>query len=309
MSAVSGRTWLNIGLLVLVAGLVALVVYQPGIQPPEAPVTLTSLTPAQVDTIYIERKNRDGNITLKKDQGQWRMTEPLALPADAATIEQVLRLADTRSFRHYPITEVDPTKLRLASPQVQLHLNDVEIAFGDKDAMESRRYARIGDTVHLINDDDYYILLAQLTQFADKSLLPDDKQAIEIILPDAHLVRQDDKQWNLKTAVAELSPTAVDVLAEEWRNAEAETVNLYEQRSSRGTVIVHLEGAENPLQFEIVQRKGQFILARPDLGIQYGFPEDIGDRLLELAPEEVPAEDSNPNQDSHEKALPIPAQS
>lgn len=301
MSGISGRAWLNIGLLVLVAGLALLVIYQPGLEQAKPPATLTALTPEQVNLIHIERKNRGGNITLKKDQGQWLITEPMVLPADMASVDQVLRLADTRSFRQYPVKDIDPAKLKLASPQITLRLNDVELAFGDKDALESRRYVQTGAAVHLMDDDDYYVLLAQPTQFVSKALLPPDKAPVEIKLPDLHLTRQNDNRWSMTPASLETLADAPAGLVDQWRTAQANTVQPYEEGPGKGSVIVHVEGDNDPLRFEILQSKGELILARPELGVQYVFGEDAVDRLLKLpAKKEVSTEENLSSETSAE---------
>ncbi|HWQ94682.1 MAG TPA: DUF4340 domain-containing protein, partial [Gammaproteobacteria bacterium] len=299
----NSRTWLNLGLLILAGALVIVSVYLPGVKKPTPLPALTSLTPASVTSIRIERTAQPA-ISLKKEasgdvQGStnvaggrmpgatWRLTEPLQLPANTVVVESFLGLAQTASHAQWAAASLDLEKFKLKTPRIRVRLNDVELGFGDTEPLEGRRYVLAGNTVHLINDGYYPKLIAPPAYFASLALLPGPEPLKEIELPGLTL-RRDAQGWSAQPGASDAqgsanvaggrmpgaTPDAVNTLVQEWTAAQALRVRPYSVPMSQDkppeTVTVRQGGAL--LRFIIVSRAPELILARPEIGVQYHLP-------------------------------------
>jgi hypothetical protein len=320
------RTWLNLGLLILAGALAIVAVYLPGVKKTAPLPALTSLTPAAITSIRIERDAQPA-IALKKEasgdvQGStnvgrsqlpasrdtgtslygasgrmpgatWRLTEPLQLPANTVVVESLLGLTQAASHAQWVAASLDLEKFKLKSPRIRVRLNDVELGFGDTEPLEGRRYVLAGNTVHLITDGYYPKLIAPPASFVSLALLPGPEPLKEIELPGLTL-RHDAQGWSAQPGAP---PDAVNTLAQEWTAAQALQVRLYTAPASRikpvETVTLRQEGTQPPLRFIIVSRAPELILARPELGVQYHLPQDAAQRLLML-PAAGPADKSSP---------------
>ena len=286
------RTWLNIGLLILASALAIVTVYLPGIKEPAPLPALTSLNSAAITSIRIERDAQPA-ITLKKEASSWRLTEPLQLPANTVVVESFLGLAQTASHAQWATASLDLEKFKLKSPRIRVHLNDMELGFGDTEPLEGRRYVLAGATVHLINDGYYPKLIAPPTSFVSLALLPGPEPITEIELPGLTL-RRDARGWS---AQPDAPPDAVNTLVQEWTAAQALQVRLYGAPASQDkpVEIITVRQADETLRFLIVSRTPELILARPEQGVQYHLPHDAAQRLLML-PAAGPADKSPPQQ-------------
>jgi hypothetical protein len=303
------RTWLNLGLLVLAGALAIVAVYLPGAKKTAPLPALTSLTPAAITSIRIERKAQPA-IALKKEASSWSLTEPLQLPANTVVVESLLGLTQAASHAQWVAASLDLEKFKLKSPRIRVRLNDVELGFGDTEPLEGRRYVLAGNTVHLITDGYYPKLIAPPASFVSLALLPGPEPLKEIELPGLTL-RHDAQGWSAQPGVSDeqgsanvaggrmpgATPDAVNTLAQEWTAAQALQVRLYTAPASQikpvETITLRQEGTQPPLRFIIVSRAPELILARPELGVQYHLPQDAAQRLLML-PAAGPADKSSP---------------
>lgn len=282
----NSRTWLNLALVILVAASAALMFYLPGPDKPAPPPALTALTPGQITRIAIER-NDQPTLTFVKEGPHWRMTAPLRMPANTFRVESLLDITRTPSHARLDAAAQDLTQFKLAAPRVRVRLNDLEIAFGDTDPLNQRRYVRIGPTLHLIDDSDYYNLIALPTVWVSNALLAPDSRLIALELPGRKLTRQADGSWQAAPPPASASSAdAVPTLVNEWTHAQALEVKPYQAANAQAQVTLRLQGQPQPLRFEVLAYTPELILARPDLGVQYHLVAELAERLLIVRGEE-----------------------
>lgn len=275
------RLLLNLGLLALVAVLGLFAYFQPGLEKPSAPPALTDLAISAIDRIRIE--DRDGKtVALAREGGQWRLMEPVQLPANAVRVEALLHLAEESSYGQLDATDLDLAEFGLDAPRVRLLLNDRALVFGTTEPLDGRRYVRDGDTVHLIADRYFHILTGGFTEFVNQQLLPQDARVVELATPDWRLTRSAEGKWTLDPAPPGRSADTPNLLIDRWLTAQAVWVQPYEQAEAKGQIVVRLEGAEQPLRFDILAREPELVLARPDIGVQYHLAEDTARSLLEI---------------------------
>ena len=274
------RALLNIWLVVALAVLVWVVWQEPGHPPKPAAVKLTGLTPASIDKVVIT--NRHGAIRLDKQDGEWRITEPVKVAANPARVDSLLQVAEAESVSRFPAAGKDLSAFGLAKPAVSLRLNDSELVFGGVAPVDQRRYVRVGDTIHLIADRYSFALTADAAAWVSRDLVPKGADIIALELPDAKLSRSGKGAWTVTPAGKKISQDVVQAVIKAWHEAQALRVAPYDKRPAHGKVVIRLKDGQSPLQYEIITRKPELILARPEIGMQFYLETDQVQRLLTI---------------------------
>jgi len=278
-ATVSKKTLLNISLALLLAALVALVIYEPG--KTEAPEVkrLTSLLAGAVQEIRIHSPGRP-SLLLSKQDGQWRMQTPLKTRANSGRIQQLLKITQAKSIARYAMSQVDANQLQLDAPSLSLQLDNVLLRFGSTDALGGSRYVQVGNMVHLITDRYSHLAKAAATDFVSPRLLPEGAVIDQLSLPGLRLQREGE-HWLADGQTADAD--AIQTLLGEWRHARAMQVSALEKIATE-SVAVRMGGSagQQTVQFSVLRNDTEIILQRHDLGIQYHFPKESGERLLAL---------------------------
>lgn len=288
----STRSWLNLALFAAAAVLVLLVVYQPGLDKPRPVERLSPLSPAAITHIRIER-SAGVPITLEKSAAGWSMTAPVRLPANTFRVEALLAVAQAESHARLDAASLRLAEFRLDRPRARLWLDATEFAFGDTEPLSGRRYVRTGNSVQLITDTVYFDLIGEFTAFADGALLAPEARLTQLDLPALRLVRLREGGWIQAPNRAQLplapevSMDMINALLDAWRHARAIQVRPYAAPEGKNVesddrVIIRLEGAEQPLRFDVVSRAPELVLARADLGVEYHFPATAAEQLFSL---------------------------
>jgi len=158
--------------------------------------------------------------------------------------------------------------------------------------LEGLRYVQIGEHVHLVMDNYQSILQGKRTQFASRKLLADGADIVGIELPKLKLSKQD-SGWHVEPTPEKLSADAPQKLIQAWNTTSALWVREYQKAESQ-PVSITLANSQK-INFELRSGDGEYVLARPDLGVQYQLPEDMAKPLLELKqPEAEPAAQDAP---------------
>ena len=286
------RNWLNLALLGGAALLVLVVIYQPGLDKPQALPKLTTLIAAHITQIRIER-GAAAPIALAHTAQGWVMTAPVRMPANSFRVETLLQVAQAASHARLDVVAVSLAEFKLDKPRARLWLNATEIAFGTTDSLSGRRYVRIGDSVHLISDTVYFDLIGAFTAFADTALLAPGSRLTQIDMHSLRLLRVSEGGWMQAPNRAQVAPEGdasmdtINVLLDAWRQAHAILLRPYvvsvdSRARAEDAIFIHLAGAEQPLRFDIVSRVPDLVLARTDLGVQYHFPAGAARQLLSL---------------------------
>jgi len=271
------RNLLNFFLLIGITLLVALVVYEPGIEDVST-TPLTWLNREKITNIRIEKKGKQQITLQKQDDGYWQITAPYTISANQYRVGTLLQLADTPSHSSFSVHDHNPATFGLNSPEAQLTLNNSVLKFGGKDPLNGYRYVSVDDKIHLINDTSYYSVISEPTTFVNNALLPSDSNIEEITLPGLHLWH-DAGRWNTRPASDEITADAITVFLDEWRHSQAMGIEPLDSTPQGEEIILRLTGQDSPLRFVITQRQPELKLARPDLKLQYIFPAD---KLIKL---------------------------
>ena len=270
------NVWLAIALLVLVW--VAWKEPGHGPKPPEA--KLTAMSPAAVTKIVIS--NHNGSITLSKQGAAWRMSRPVEVAANGVRVDDLLGVLQTQSLSRFAAAGRDLSEYGLAKPAVRLRLNDTEILFGGVTPVDQQRYVQVGDTIHLITDRYMFELSGDAAAWVSRDLVPPGAQIVALQVPDGKLSRNAKGEWLETPADVGVSSDAAQALVDEWRDAQALRVTPYEKHAAQGEVVIGLAGQAQPLRYQIVARRPELILARPEIGMQFYVASERADRLLSV---------------------------
>jgi len=267
------RLTLNLGLLALIAVLTTVAVLKPGKKEEPQP----TLVAGELNSLSrVKLQNKD-TLTFEKKDGLWVLTAPFAAPVNQVRMRQLVEVGQAVSSARYPIKPEELAQFGLDRPQATLTLGDTTLQFGNTDPINMRRYVRIGDTLHLVDDNFFHHLTASATDYVDKKLIPEGAKFRQIELPGLKIMKGAEGRWTAepagdgKTDWAELAST--------WATARAIEVKRLEKDTPGETIRVTLnEGS--PIEFFILRKQPTLTLARRDLGLQYEITADTARDLL-----------------------------
>lgn len=279
----NSRLLINLVLLVVIAVLGLVAYLKPGKEEAET-VPLLTLDTQSLKRIGLQNKT---SMAFEKDvTGVWRLSSPFAAPVNSIRIGQLLDIAKANSEARYPVKSDELAQFGLDRPEATLTLGDTVLQFGGTDPINMRRYVRLGDTLHLVDDSFFHHLTASAVDYVDKKLLPEDARIQRIGLPGVAFSRGADGQW--KSEPVADGKTDPAELASAWATARAIEVKHLEAVPVGDVLSIALSEGE-PIEFVIVQRQPALLLARKDLLLQYEITSDVARELLnQPAPEASP---------------------
>lgn len=120
---------------------------------------LTGLDPASLRHVRIDRGDGDV-LAFERNPTGWHMTMPYSGSADMDKLHAIARIAAAPSRRRFAMQDTDPAELGFSPAPVRLQLDDELLEIGGTEPIRRRRYVRIGEWVHLIDDLFQHHLLA-----------------------------------------------------------------------------------------------------------------------------------------------------
>lgn len=288
-SLLARRWWLNLALLVVVAGLGLFAWYHSVRAPQEVRPLLTDVSTDAVQNIEIDRTGQP-RIQLQRHNGDWRLVEPLKARADTLAVSSLLHLLNAPI--EGTVTEVgtDLARYGLEPPKLSLHFDSAEINFGARHPLKDERYVKYKSAVHLISSRYYMQAAAPYTNLIDSRLIEPGRKLVAIRLPD-FTVTLKDSTWVRAPEIKELSSDRINAFIDEWRHARALQVQEHtDKKQASESVVATFEkpdGTKTDLTIGVLARKPELVLYREDENLEYHFPADTAKRLLSLA-EELP---------------------
>ena len=279
--------WLvNLGLIVLVAVLLAIAVYRPGAEKKADITTLTDLDPATITSIRLLRANQP-EIVLDKTAGNWMLSAPRVARVNTFRINELLRLANAQSEGRFDPPAEELARYGLDKPQVQVWFGTTEVRFGALHPINPQHYVLVNGQVHLIASRYFYSAGAAPADFFSRQLLEETLKPATIIAPGFRLALDAHGAWQLTPASKDIANDRINAFVEEWRHAQALSVSVYSGKTAYEKVRFTFAAGSplKDLEIGILAHKPELILHRRDEGLQYHFPEELGARLLQLKPE------------------------
>jgi hypothetical protein len=290
----SRRRWLlNLGLALFIIALALLVKYQPGVREPQESPPLTDLAADQIARIRIARLGQP-EIVLAKMGQDWRLVAPLQARADRFRIDGLLHLAGARTEGSFPLPSGDLAKYGLDKPAAKIWLDNAEITFGGAHSLNDLQYVLYNGQIYLIQNAGLRSIPSELTGFFSSRLLDESYKLVGLKLPKFSLTLKDGS-WQAEPENKALSNDRMNSFVDEWRYARALNVKQSSGKPVLGNVRVSFlegqpattAGAQTPknLDLGILAYKPELVLYRKDEALEYHFPQEAGERLLNLTPE------------------------
>ncbi len=298
----SGRWWLNVGLVALIVVLALVMEFKPGMHKAPAIPPLTGLSVGQINHIRLQRPGTP-EIDIVKSDGRWMMTAPRKARANSFRINELLHLAVAKIATHFAAPADNLGKYGLAKPRAEVWLNNEKISFGGPHPIDPDYYILYRGQVYLVPDHYDNAATAPLSGFFSTRLINAHNRLMSLQIPGLRLTRKPDGSWKLTPPDNKLSTDRVNTFVDDWRYAEALSVRPY----SGKPVIAHvritfappasgapvstgrpasskLPDTDRVLALDILERKPELIFYRKDEGLEYHFPADMASQLLELKP-------------------------
>jgi len=102
----------------------------------------------------------------------------------------------------------------------------------------------------------------------------------------AFMLTLHDGTWKRDPEIAALSSDRTNAFVDEWRHARALQVQVHtDKNKAQETVVLAFEnpdGSKSELKIDVLTRKPELVLYRPDENLEYHFPDDTTERLLNL---------------------------
>jgi len=293
------RWLLNLALVIAVGLLAMLAIFRPGTKTEPPGVPLTTLAVNDIQRIKLLRPQQPA-LVLEKSGEIWRLAAPRAARVNDFHVNEFLRLAGQRVKTRFPAAPAEFEKFGLATPFATIVLNDTEIRLGATHPLNNEIYVQTGDTIALVPATLQRPAGAAVEEWLSPSLLDDKTKIVAIRLPGFSLKQNEQGGWTRTPDLKDFSSDRAMRFINEWRFARALSVEAASGRGGRESISVTTleDGKQRTTEFAVIARSPELILRRLDERLDYRFPSDLTERLLEMRPDEPEKPDPSANKKS-----------
>ncbi len=288
---INSRTLLNLALLLVVAALVAIVWFEPGLKEQPTGKPLTALTSQQPQQLRLS--NEHGEVVLQRDGEAWSLRAPLVVAANQFRVEQLLHWFGVVSVQSYAAAGLELAKFGLDRPQATLSTEGVELRFGNLDPLNHRRYLLLNGVVHLVAESELTAVDTPWNYFVSPQLIAPGAKIKTITIPGLGEIDQDDKGWRYSGATPPASADAMQMLVDGWRNARALSVEPVTPVEGGERVTITFADAHPPLVLTLIRDHDNLVLIPDNSAIEYHMGAEQGAALLKWAEPEVKTDETN----------------
>ena len=272
------RNLLNLGLLVIVLLLVAVVMWEPG-QQQDVTSKLSSLKGDDIHRIHIQRDGLQ-DIQLEKRHGNWNMLAPYRVAADNTRVRALLRLADTTSHVSFAAGDRKLADYGLKPVLAQVTFDDSLFQFGNLEQISKRRYVLAPDNeIHLATDLFYYQLRTSATQFVSPRLFSNTQRISRLQLADHQYEKKHDGSWLMTPTTNTIPADKLNAYIDNWQRLRASRISAAGESISDEQVSIELADG-NSLVLDILRNENEVVFIRRNIGLQYHVPLQAAEALL-----------------------------
>ncbi|SNR93417.1 protein of unknown function [Methylobacillus rhizosphaerae] len=282
------RWLINLVLLLLVAGVGAFLYLNPQHEQ-EAPPSyeVSTLKLADFDRLSIEFPAKAA-VVLEKIDGFWRLAQPYSARADQQTVQRLVSIVAAKSSEKFPAN--DAARFGMDNPRLKIKLNNEEFIFGIYNPVTGEQYVAYKDAVYLLSGLYSETAATQLVEMLDKSPLKPREEIAGFDL--SHLEQWEEVRlqlnldehgkWQVSAPGAKPEQNDINEWFDGyWTKVRALSVEPYtpDRKESYPFVSIKLKDGKQ-VRFDKLQESPQLILGRPDEGMRYYFPADVGFTML-----------------------------
>lgn len=282
------RWILNLVLLLVVAGIVLVLQLVPAKQDKQASsVVVSDVDAATITTISIEAPAKRA-VTLEQRDGRWWMTQPYKSRADLTAVERVLSILRASSVDKFDAT--DPARYGLDHPALKVKLNADEVSFGTFNPVSGKQYVGFRNAVYLVESQYSEAATIQVVEMIDKNLLAPDEKIAGFDFSHLEqweeggglkLVRDQDKWVMTRAGTHPNQNELTEWFNDSWGTLIAMSVEPYlpDHNKKYPSFEIKLKNGKT-LHLDKQGESPELLLARPDEGLIYHFPQDVGFQIL-----------------------------
>lgn len=228
-------------------------------------------------------------VAFEKIDGYWYLTKPYKARADQMLVMRIMSLVAAKSAQKFQAADL--AQFGLDQPKLRLKFDNDEFTFGTFNPVTSEQYVAYNNFVFLLPVSYAESAQSPVEEYLDKSpFKPDEQKKIagfdfsrleqwEEVRLNVDLV---DGKWTASPAKAK--PTQNDMnewFDSFWRNISVQRVEPYtpDRKVTYPSFEVKLNDGRK-VHFDKIQESPELLLGRPDEGMIYHVPPDIGFTLL-----------------------------
>ena len=281
------RWLLNLVLLVLVAG-VSLFLYlrpKPVDHTPQT-FTLSTLDPQKFSRLSIEVPAKKP-VLLERQQGRWRLVQPVQGRADVTAVGQVLSVAIATSKEKFPAADL--ARFGLDNPSLKVHVDDQVFSFGMYNPVSGDQFVAYKDAVYTLPTVYSESASIQPLEFLDKQPLDVNEEIAGFDFSALeqwektrlNLDMQKNGKWKVSVATAKPNQDEINQwFSENWRHVDVKSVEPFKpDRGQHPYFLVKLKNGKT-IRFIKMQESPELLLVREDEQMQYHIPQETGFGLL-----------------------------
>lgn len=282
--------WLvNILLLLIVLGVGAFIKFRPQQETVSATsYEVSSLRLNAFERITIEFPAK-APVSFEKIDGYWYIAKPYKARADQKLVMRILSLVAAKSAQKFPATDL--AQFGLDQPKLKLKFDDAEFVFGTFNPVTSEQYVAFNNEVYLLPISYAESAQSPLEEYLDKSPFKPNEQKKIVGFDFSHLEQWEDARLHvdLNDGKWTASPTKAKPKQNDmnewfdsfWRNISVQRVEAYtpDRKMTYPSFEVKLSDGHK-VHFDKIQESPELLLGRPDEGMIYHVPPDIGFTLL-----------------------------
>ena len=281
------RWLLNLVLLVLIIGIVAFLYLRPQKGEGDTPsYEVSALKMSDFNRVTIEFPTK-APVAFEKIDGYWHLVQPYKARAEQRMVQAVLSVIAGTTIHKFPANDL--ARFGLDTPKLKVKLNDEEFLFGTYNTLTSEQYVAYKDAVYLLPVSYSEAAGTQVVEFLDKNPLgPKEKVAgfdlsrLEQWEDIRLVVDLVDGKWKVSAANAKPEQNEMNEWFEtSWKHASVTAVEPYtpDRKATYPSLEVKLADGKK-VHFDKIQESPELLLARPDEGLIYHFPQDAGFVML-----------------------------
>lgn len=262
MGTQARRLLLNLGLLLLVAGLGGFAWWQTQ-QTAPTPETLLSVAKTDITQVSITRQPGTAQtniIRLEKQDGHWQMREPKTFPANPTRMTQLFTLLDETVQASYDAAGKDLKTYGLEPGLVTVSFNNENLTLGMENPVSHNRYLLHAGKIKLVPEAVTSLLIGTVENWLANKLVPPGRTLQQVTLPNGY----NNKPKTLQN----------------WQSADAIRIEAWDGKTTPyGQIQLGLDDGST-ITLALLGQDGDLVLGHATAGIRYVLPEPQRENLL-----------------------------